>query len=134
MKLQDAYAAETGAAGSWKVIGYIGPGEKASNNKSSGTTVFAYADDFSPSDETKETTLVGELSSDDEGEVAWSASAKTALNDCAINSKWTINIAKGDASGSCSTIKYIAKVPQGGQGGSDANCLSLTANFENIGK
>lgn len=132
MKLQDAYAAETGAAGSWKVIGYIGPGEKSGNTKS-GTTVFAYEDEFTPKDTEKETTMVGKLADGDDGEKGWSAKAKTALNDCKIDSKWTINIAVGDANGSGSTIKYISKVPQDGSG-ADANCLSLTANFENIGK
>ena len=128
VKLQDAYAAETGAAGAWSEIGYIAPGTKASDGKSSKTTVFQYSDQFAPKDNTKHTTMVGELNSTDAGEAGWAAEALTALNDCPVKSEWTVKLAKGDASASGSMVKYVAKNPTG------TGCASLTANFENIGK
>ena len=133
VKLQDAYAAETGAAGAWSVIGYIAPGTKAANGKSSETAVFKYLDDFQPSNATEHTTLVGALSTDDAGQAAWGAQALTALNDCAVSSKWTVNIKKGATNSSGSLVEYVAKNPQNGST-DDANCKSLTANFANIGK
>ena len=116
VKLQDTFAAETGAAGSWKVIGYIGPGSKESDTKYT-TTVFDYTDEFKAKD--KGTAMVN--SSDLGSQIAWKATAKTALNECKINSVWTINI---EPSGDGSAIKYTAK----------AGCSELTANFETIGK
>ena len=126
MKLQDAYAAESGAAGAWSVIGYIGPGTK--NATGSQTTVFKYTDDFSPADATNKTTMVGSLSTDNAGQAGWGAEALTALNDCAAASKWTVNIKKGTTSSSGSLVEYVASVPTG------TGCSSLTANFGNIGK
>lgn len=131
VKLQDAYAAETGAAGAWSVIGYIGPGTKSGNTSS--TTVFKYSDDFQPADATNNTTMVGSLSTDAAGQAGWGAEALTALNDCAAASKWTVNIKKGTTNSSGSLVEYVAKTPSA-SGSTDANCKSLTANFENIGK
>lgn len=42
MKLQDAYASETAALGTWTLIGYVAPGAKASDGTSS-TTNFTYS-------------------------------------------------------------------------------------------
>ena len=131
VKLQDAYAAETGAAGSWSMIGYIAPGTKAEDGKSSTTTVFKYLDDFEPT--AGNTTLVGALSTAATGQAAWGAEALTALNDCAVSSKWTVNIKKGATNSSGFLVEYIAKDPQKG-GNDDTDCKSLTANFHNIGK
>ncbi|SMG22696.1 hypothetical protein [Fibrobacter sp. UWB13] len=60
VKLQDTFAAETGAAGTWKVIGYIGPGSKdaSANGKKYTTTTFDYTDEFQPKDTDKGTTMV----------------------------------------------------------------------------
>ena len=118
VKLQDTYAAETGAAGSWKVIGYIGPGNKEGDKKST-TTAFDYTDEFKAKDTKNGTTMVN--TSDLGDQLAWQAEAKTALNDCKIQSKWKINI---QASGEGSVIKYTA----------DTDCSELTANFKQIGK
>ena len=125
VKLQDAFASESGAAGSWKMIGYIGPGTRVDSTES-GTTVFKYLDKFAGDD--SQTTMVGALSASDDGENGWVAEAKTALNDCDIASQWTINLKKGNATNSGSPIEYVAKNP------TDTDCKSLTANFENIGK
>ena len=118
MKLQDTYAAETGAAGSWKVIGYIGPGTKDGDKKST-TTAFDYTDEFNPSDTEKGTTMVNSTALTKA--VAWQAESKTALNDCKIQSKWQISIESSSQGG---VIVYTPK----------AGCSELTANFEQIGK
>ncbi|MBR2089684.1 MAG: prepilin-type N-terminal cleavage/methylation domain-containing protein [Fibrobacter sp.] len=136
VKLQDAYAAETGAAGAWSIIGYIGPGDK-DGATASGTSTYKYTDEFKPKDTKKNTTMVGDLASitSDEpaatdGESAWKAEGKTALNDCQIKSTWEVRIAKA---GDGATLKYNPVV-QNASGKNHSDCESLTANFTKIGK
>ena len=124
VKLQDAYAAETGAVGKWGNIGYIGPGTKVTNG--SNTTVFDYKDNFAGTGTTG-STLIGAL---ENNTAAWEANNKTALNDCAIKSSWTVKLSKGSASGNGSAVLYTASNPDAAGGA----CSSLTANFTNIGK
>ena len=118
VKLQDAHAAETGAVGTWQMIGYIAPGGK-NNPESYTTNVFDYTNAFKGSGTTG-TTMVNALADDTEG---WRATAKTALNDCPISSYWYIEMSKG---GTGATVKFAAKISD------DANCKPLTANFGNI--
>lgn len=126
MKLQDAYAAETGAVGTWGKIGYIGPGEKDANASipTSNTTVFKYTDNFTGSGNTG-TTIVDQLQ---DNSAAWQAEAKTALNDCKVTSKWTVKLSRGSSTSDGSLVKYTADAP------TDDSCSGLTANFGNIGK
>ena len=121
VKLQDAHAAETGAAGTWQKIGYIAPGGKT-NSESYTTNVFDYTNSFEGAN--NGTTMVGSISSATEG---WRATAKTALNDCKISSYWTL---KFDKSGDGSALKYTAEIKS--NGGQDGDCEALTANFANI--
>lgn len=121
VKLQDAHAAETGAAGTWQKIGYIAPGGK-NGPESYTTNVFDYTNSFEGAD--KGTTMVGSINADTEG---WRATAKTALNDCKISSYWTLAFNK---SGDGSALKYKAEIKS--NGGTDADCEALTANFTNI--
>ena len=127
VKLQDAYASETGAAGSWKLIGYIAPGAKDEDSKDKAkysTNVFDYTDEFSGKN--NNTTMVAELSaSTDKG---WKAEAKTALNDCGIKSTWDLSM--GPA-GTGDAIAYTAEITPTGKSTKD-DCKSLTANFEAI--
>ena len=118
VKLQDAHAAETGAVGTWKMIGYIAPGAKTDDNTYK-TNVFDYTNAFTGAD--NQTTMVGALEDDTEG---WRATAKTALNDCPISSYWYIEMSK---SGTGATVKYAAKLSD------ETNCKTLTANFASIG-
>ena len=120
MKLQDAFASESGAAGNWANIGYIAPGAKTSDDKYS-TTVFDYENKFAGTGNTG-TTMVNILGSSYVD--AWEAKAKTALNDCAINSVWHVKIA---AAGTGASLAYEATIDNG------VACSSLTANFVNIG-
>lgn len=122
VKLQDAYAAEAGAVGLWANIGYIGPGSKVASGSS--TTVFDYGDVLEGT--TDGSIMIGKLTADKDG---WTAKNKTALNDCAIQSTWTIKI-KGGSASTGSTVVYTASVPDAVNGA----CGSLTANFNNIGK
>lgn len=125
MKLQDAFAAESGAVGSWTNIGYIAPGSKTNANSYS-TTVFDYTGAFDPSG-TAGTTMVGSISGETEG---WKATAKTALNDCKISSYWMIKFNK---SGNGASVSYAASITDLGGSANNVNCTSLTANFKNIG-
>ena len=126
VKLQDAYAAESGAVGTWASIGYIGPGTKDGATKSS-TTVFDYADVLDGT--TNGSIMIGNLTTAKSG---WSAKNKTALNDCKIQSEWKITVKGGSASNG-STVEYAATTPTVGNGETDG-CSSLTPNFANIGK
>ena len=124
MKLQDAYASETGAAGTWKLIGYIAPGAKdASNDKKYSTNVFDYTDEFTGT--TNNTTMVNQLSSNADG---WKAEAKTALNDCGIKSTWEMSFKQ---SGTGDALAYTAKIVPAANSDS-TSCASLTAIFGNI--
>ena len=122
VKLQDAYAAETGAVGKWGVIGYIGPGTK-NNAESYTTTAFDYDNKFNGADTQKGTTMVNALGTT--AVDAWEAKAKTALNDCQIGSIWHVKIS---AAGTGSTVKYTPSIDN------STNCEPLTANFTKIGQ
>ena len=122
VKLQDAHAAETGAAGTWQKIGYIAPGGK-NTAESYTTNVFDYTNSFTGAN--NGTTMVGSINADTEG---WRATAKTALNDCKISSYWTLAFNK---SGDGSALKYTAAITAA-SGGQNADCEALTANFTAI--
>ena len=126
VKLQDAHAAETGAVGTWQMIGYIAPGAKQNNSSEEySTTVFDYTNKvFTGAN--NGTTMVGNLSA----VIGWTATAKTALNDCKIGSHWDITMQK---SGEGASVKYTASTTDLGGSANNSNCTSLTANFANIG-
>ena len=123
VKLQDAHAAETGAAGTWQKIGYIAPGGKNASDSYT-TNVFDYTN-TTYTGANNGTTMVGSINADTEG---WRATAKTALNDCKISSYWTLAFNK---SGDGSALKYTAEI-KAASGGQDGDCEALTANFKNI--
>ena len=81
IKLQDAFISESGkTAGNWKYIGY---NMKTSNN------VFTYEEDESGmTDGTADVEGLGKV---------WTASPVAALNDCADDAEWTINIDKASS-------------------------------------
>jgi len=128
VKLMDAYAAETGAVGAWNMIGYVAPGTKTSAEGSattSTTTAFTYTDGYTAGN----TVLVGTLNAAAaSGTTGWTATNKTALNDCAVNSNWTIKLGKGDASAAGSLVSYSAANPTGD------GCATLTPAFSQIGQ
>ena len=106
VKLQDAYFAEQNAAGSWRLIGYTGPGESKAWS-STETSNFAY--DGSAISSTVTASQAN----------AWKATANVALNDCVKGSIWSITV---DPSSTTDGIKF--KVPA-----LATACVPLTPNF-----
>ena len=103
VKLQEAYAAENNDVGDWLQIGYKGPGEQFTDNKSSSKTA-AFTYNGTQSDKGK-----------------WVASNTVALNDCQKGKYWVVVTTYNSSSGAIET-----KV------GSDdnANCVTpLVPNF-----
>ena len=117
IKLQDAFAAETGAVGSHGKIGYVIP---ASSN-------FTYTDPGAWTDDN--TTTLGVLGTT--ATVHWQADNSTKLNDCAMHSNWQVAVQAATASNQ-GVVDYLAGV-KGESAGTSAttsgNCLTLTPNF-----
>ena len=110
VKLQDAYVAEVGDyVGSWKYIGYNMP---ASNN-------FKYFDGSTEglNATASSAALATGLTP------GWKASNKGALNDCAANGTWQINVAGNANKGG--VVVYNLTV-------SSNDCAVLTPNFKNL--
>jgi hypothetical protein len=120
--LQDAYANENSKVGSWKLIGYIAPGEvDASSERAykSATSAFNYF----------------ESSSEDGTEAAWGADNTGKLNECGVGtatavngSHWSVTATPADEdddAASVGEVKYEATVA--------ADCAALTPSFTKIG-
>ena len=120
MKLQQAYAAESNAAGGWTLIGYTAPGNGT-------TTNFYYG--------------IGEIdlknsSNVSSATVAWQAANPKALNECAAvtgvtagnvnlsGANWTVSVTPNSTNTDL-TFKAEAKTE---------GCQALTPTFANIGK
>ena len=104
--MQDAYAVEAQAIGTWNQIGYTGPGSNGSGSAKS--NVFDYSEGASAPQ--------------------WKVSPSQKLNDCAKGqaSAWTLS-AEASANNATSghyDIKYTT-------GGVDA-CLGLTPSFAQL--
>lgn len=114
VKLQDAYVSESNLVGNWAKIGYVAPGA-AKAGEAGTTTNFKYTGAI-----TSDTVAVASLP-ETEG---WRAAARVALNDCAIDSAWTVSV-KGNDNGN--SVSYKAAPP--------ADCGdALTPTFNKIGK
>ena len=120
VKLQDAFAAEAGAIGSWTKIGYVLPS----------SSVFTYTDPNK--DMTQDgTTNLAALTSE---EIHWQADANAKLNDCAMHSQWTIKLVAA-TSASNGVVDYVAGVAgedEGTTAATTGKCLTLTPNFKNL--
>jgi len=81
VKLQEAYASENNAVGTWADVGYKGPGE-FTNASASKTASFVYTN-----------TAAGN----------WIATSSVALNDCNSGSTWTVTTAYTSNSGTITT-------------------------------
>ena len=104
VKLQEAYAAEKNAVGTWPEIGYKGPGSNAAAGSSSVSSTFTYAGASAG---------------------AWVATATVALNDCQ-SGVWSVTTEYDSGS-----ITTTADVKDGGNATNGANnCTApLTPNF-----
>lgn len=139
MKLQDAYASETGALGPWKLIGYVGPG--TANENGSATTVFTYKGAKVAS---KTTCTDGYTWDEDAGlckdkdgnkgattgssiDNGWVAHNNTQLNDCAPGDHWDVSAKIGLASSNTGSVTYS-------HSGLSTECEQLTPQFANIGR
>ena len=111
VKLQQAYASESNAIGGWKLIGYEAPGT------SGVTTNFTYTGTVA------EGSAVTVASQAD----AWKAAANVALNDCPKNATWDV---AANLNATTGVVTFNATLAAA----SKANCVTLTPNFEKIGK
>ncbi len=112
-KLQDAFATAKDSAGSWEVIGYLGPGEAGSDKESSDTHHFHYQGSVSGTVFLTATPVVG-----------WQANNKSALNNCAVSvpasPNWKLSLqASTTESGA---VDFVSDVPS-------LDCQVLTPLF-----
>ena len=137
----DAYAAETGALGAWKTIGYVAPGVADTSNGKGTTTAFTYSGGKTDSKPTcsdgfqwkadkkkcldkdeNEGAVTG-----DEIEKGWIAHNNTKLNECDPGDHWDISAKVGTASTNPGAVQYVkSELP--------TECDQLTPQFGNIGK
>ena len=114
INLQEAYAVEANAIGTWSAIGYSAPGA-LKNGTGTGTTSAQYLSDNFQYDEGK----VGTLD--------WAVTPRTKLNNCAKDTQnaWTIksSFTAGQDGGNYN-LSYTA--------GGTPDCLGLTASFKNV--
>ena len=122
VKLQDAFAAESGAVGSHTRIGYVLP---ASSN-------FEYTDPNSSAFTGDGTTNLGGLTA---FVAHWQAKNIAKLNDCAMNSEWQVQVKQATSSNQ-GVVDYAAGVnatTEGfGKSATVGNCLGLTPSFKNL--
>jgi len=125
VKLQQAYVSETGLNyGNFGIIGYTAPGlvtTEGSNTASavSQTTNFQYSD-------TKSGYSNGTAALPTGDQITWTAKARVALNDCAVNSEWRVSLKK--ATSAADAVQFTSSL-------SDAtHCQALTPSFDKIGK
>jgi len=110
VKLQQAYAAESNAAGGWTLIGYTAPGTNGV------TTNFTYTGAIDADGSTAETTAE-----------AWKAVPNVDLNDCAHSgSSWQVQVAPGDGG----SIAFTSTITESTAGA----CQALTPTFTKIGQ
>lgn len=122
VKLQDTYANENSKVGSWKLIGYIAPGEVDASTEGtykSATSAFNYFESFTEGGTA----------------AAWGADNIGKLNECGAgkatgvdNSHWSVSATPAgadDNAASVGEVKYEAKVA--------TDCAALTPSFTKIG-
>ena len=112
VKLQDAYVSESNLVGKWAKIGYVAPGAAKAGDPGT-TTNFTYTGAIT------DTVAVATLQKTE----GWKAAARVALNDCIVNSAWTVSV-KGNENGN--SVSYEADPPACGD--------ALTPTFNKIGK
>jgi len=113
-KLQQAFIAETGMAGSNARIAYTPPGATTTNATSGSTAYFLYGVSLSGTDASG-TTLGTDLTS---GTASWTASNHAGLNDCTAGTNWTAVVSPTDGTGT-GTVNTSA-------------CTQLTPNFDKL--
>lgn len=89
VKLQEAFAAENNAVGTWAEVGYKGPGSYVDGSNSE-TSSFTYAG-----------ASVG----------AWVATNKVALNDCEKSNTWSLTTSYDTGNGGITTVASSTAEP-----------------------
>ncbi len=114
VKLQQAYAAESNAAGGWTLIGYSAPGSVSGTTSS--TTNFTYSGAIGAGESTANATAD-----------AWKAVPRVDLNDCAAsNSGWHVKVTPGDGG----SVAFESTITESTAGA----CQALTPTFTKIGQ
>ncbi len=92
IKLQRAFINEKGGVGSWKKIGYAGPGRKTLTDGVSTyrTNYFSYGGSDLQVSSTIKPKFPETLG--DDGKIGWVAENLSRLNDCAAGNKWVVKI------------------------------------------
>lgn len=121
--MQQAYVSEAVAIGNWTIIGYKGPGDETTAGSATGGTVskttnFTFSDASGFEDNTVAIS---------DGAVGFTATSNAKLNDCEMNSTWTISVGEGSSAGE-------ASFTPGGAGITDQACVALTPNYKTLGK
>ena len=110
VKLQQAYAAESNAAGGWTLIGYSAPGTNGV------TTNFTYTGAIAAGGSTADATAD-----------AWKAIPRVDLNDCAAsNSGWHVKVTPGDGG----SVAFESTITESTAGA----CQALTPTFTKTGQ
>lgn len=137
MKLQDAYAAESNALGTWKVIGYSMPASSQFNYTegtsltitcTSGTANEEKTACLDTKDSEGKVTAAGVVGSS-KNEEAWTASNIAQLNDCTAGKNWIIGAEVSVAGTSTTNAGSVVYTPSV----NGAGCTALTPNFTKIG-
>lgn len=106
VKLQEAYAAEQNAIGTWTEIGYKDPSGSSTGGN---TTNFTYGQ--------------GTTSGTDD----WKATSRVGLNDCQVGTVWKMGASYASSTGN------ITFTPGFTGSGDGCTIAGLTPNFEKIG-
>lgn len=135
MKLQDAYAAETNALGTWISIGYKAPG--GTNFAYAGGTVnpavtcatgFSFNETAKKCQKTEDDKTIDGDATGASITDGWTAANNVKLNDCPAQVNWKISAAVGIAAKDNGSVTYTQTIVD------ETNCGGLTPNFKSIGQ
>jgi hypothetical protein len=114
VKLQDAYFSESNHVRNRAIIGYTAPGTAKTSSVGGTTTNFDYSEQGDYADIT--------IATDPTNQLVWQAQARVKLNDCGTEDTWGVQ-----ATVSSAKVTFATGLSD------EANCLTLTPNFKNIG-
>lgn len=143
VKLQDAYASESGTVGLWPAIGYIAPGAKSSSDDTGTTAAFTYSGASTvtvscPRGSAKNEANKCMTTGDNPTEVSatggsvtegFKATSTAKLNDCVLGTAWTL-----DATTQTGVVTYTNKIGGTEFATAAEACKGLTPQFGTIGK
>ena len=119
VKLQQAYFAESQAIGSWKIIGYTGPGVNSTDKSQTNNFTYEPQSGAPKSSDTK----AGDAAKS--WMAGWSAANRAKLNDCPEGVNWGVGVKVSSDGKDMYTSAYNSA--------NQTNCEPLTASFKQIG-